>query len=47
MKFDKIRKFFWGYTLSSETSENTAEKTGQCILCGKDTGVPFSTPVSL
>ena len=31
----------------SETSENTAEKTEQCILCGKDTGVPFSTPVSL
>ena len=33
--------------MSSETSENTAEKTEQCILCGKDTGVPFSTPVSL
>lgn len=43
MKFDKIRKFFGGYTMSSETSENTAEKTEQCILCGKDTGVPFST----
>lgn len=33
--------------MSSETSENTAEKTEQCILCGKDIGVPFSTPVSL
>ena len=33
--------------MSSETLENTAEKTEQCILCRKDTGVPFSTPVSL
>ena len=48
MKFDKILQFFGGgYTMASETSENTAEKTEQCILCGKDTGVPFSTPVSL
>lgn len=47
MKFDKIRQFSGGYTMSSETSENTAEKTEQCILCGKDTDVPFSTPVSL
>lgn len=31
MKFDKIRQFFGGYTMSSETSENTAEKNEQRI----------------
>ena len=46
MKTGKIRKFLQG-TLRSYTKKEGSEnaKTEKCILCGKDTGIPFSMPI--